>query len=206
MAEKFLLNLQYECHRAKIDLPWNAIAHRLHPGSSGAAVTQYLTRMRKDLLAEGHLVPPPAQAKGPIDASIRGYIREKESDDKATPRPVSFAEKLEDRRFAFADAHDDTSHATPASTSGGFGQDDEDEKDPFTDSPCTARQLFRTPNSNRRSFIDPSPSFGDDEDTPVGNGHLPRGFFSGQRVGVSISIFWENLTEHRSDRICTSTL
>lgn len=47
------------------------------PGSSGEAITQRLMRLRKELVAEGHLVPPVAQKPGgPIeDAAVRGLVR-----------------------------------------------------------------------------------------------------------------------------------
>ncbi|KAH6847929.1 hypothetical protein B0I37DRAFT_405784 [Chaetomium sp. MPI-CAGE-AT-0009] len=90
MAEKLLLNMQ--------------IAHRLHPGSSGSAVTQYLGRMRERLVAEGHLVPPiPGSV---FKRDVRGYVRrDPESDDLRSTRPVTFAEPLEDRLVSLPDAN-----------------------------------------------------------------------------------------------------
>lgn len=103
MAEKLLLHLQYECARHKVGIPWDAIAHRLHPGSSGAAIMQHLNRLRKELISEGHLVPPVPQRPGhgeTLSAEIRGYIREDmDGDDMHTTRPVRFDEDVEDRRF-----------------------------------------------------------------------------------------------------------
>jgi len=58
MSEKLLLHIQYECQKEGIELPWARIAHRLHPGSSPGAITQHLKKLRVNLLAEGHLVPP----------------------------------------------------------------------------------------------------------------------------------------------------
>jgi len=108
MAEKLLLHIQYECSRHKIDLPWDAIAHRLHPGSSGGAITQHLNRIRGTLVAEGHLVPPICQKPGSkvnIDPTIRGFVRKDlDSADATTTRPVSYNEPMDDRRFNLPDA------------------------------------------------------------------------------------------------------
>ena len=103
MAEKLLLHIQYECARHKISLPWDAVAHRLHPGSSGAAIMQHLNRLRKELITEGHLVPPVPQRPGHGEtpsAEIRGFIRaDMDGDDLYTTRSVRFDEEVEDRRF-----------------------------------------------------------------------------------------------------------
>ncbi|OAA52396.1 proteinrelated to RNA-binding protein cabeza [Beauveria brongniartii RCEF 3172] len=108
MAEKLLLHLHYECTRHKIVLPWDSIAHRLRPGSSGAAVVQHLNRVRKELIREGHLVPPvcqkPSSTSG-VDPSIRGFVRQDpDGDDKDTTRPVRFDEKYDDLRFNLPDS------------------------------------------------------------------------------------------------------
>lgn len=103
MAEKLLLHLQYECARHKILIPWDPVAHRLHPGSSGAAIQQHLNRLRRELITEGHLVPPLPQRPGhgeTIDPEIRGYIRdEQDGEDTIATRPVRFGEHVEDRKF-----------------------------------------------------------------------------------------------------------
>jgi hypothetical protein len=109
MAEKLILHLHYECVRHKVNIPWDAIAHRLRPGSSGAAVLQHVNRLRKELLAEGHMVPPPAQKASPLtpfDPSIRGYVREPSEDDKHATRAVRFDEKLDDAKINLPDALD----------------------------------------------------------------------------------------------------
>ncbi len=93
-----------------MEIPWDAIAHRFHPGSSGSALVQHLNRLRSTLIAEGHLVPPLAQKPGvrsQIDPTIRGYIRDEgESGDVYATRPVKFDEKIEDRKFNLPDAYD----------------------------------------------------------------------------------------------------
>lgn len=106
MAEKLLLHIQYECNRRKLNLPWDAIAHRFHPGSSGQAVGQHLNRLRRELIAEGHLVPPRShKAAPPCDPSIRGYIRQDlEGGDLEVTRPVFFDEKVDDPKFSLGDA------------------------------------------------------------------------------------------------------
>ncbi len=110
MAEKLLLHLQYECSRYKIDLPWDSIAHRLHPGSSGGAVLQHVNRLRNTLVAEGHLVPPICQKPGSrvtVDPKIRGYVRKHmEGVDTVSTRAVPFTEPMDDRKFNLPDAYD----------------------------------------------------------------------------------------------------
>lgn len=118
MTEKLLLHMQYECSRYKIELPWDHIAHRLHPGSSGGALLQHLNRLRATLIAEGHLVPPICQKPGSrvvVDQSIRGYVRKfPDGDNTRTTRPVTFNERMEDRRFILPGAVDNK-NSEPAS-------------------------------------------------------------------------------------------
>lgn len=100
MADKLLQHIMFECARHKVTMPWDAIAHRFHPGSSGTAIIQHLNRTRKELIAEGHLVPPMAHgAEATQDPNVRGYIR-KDSDgsDCETTRPVLFNENVDDLR------------------------------------------------------------------------------------------------------------
>jgi hypothetical protein len=110
MAEKLLLHIQYECNRFKIDLPWENIAHRLHPGTSGGAIVQHLARMRGTLVAEGHLVPPIMQKPGSrvqVDPNVRGYARRfMTGADTVTTRPVTFQEEFDDAKFNLPDAVD----------------------------------------------------------------------------------------------------
>ncbi|UKZ80514.1 hypothetical protein TrVFT333_008275 [Trichoderma virens FT-333] len=79
MAEKLLLHIHYECARHKVNVPWDAIAHRLRPGSSGQAVLQHVNRLRKELLSEGHML---------------------------ATRSVGFDEKLDDAKINLPDALD----------------------------------------------------------------------------------------------------
>lgn len=135
MAEKLLLHLHYECTRHKVAIPWDTIAHRLHPGSSGAAVVQHINRLRKELIGEGHLVPPVAQKPGTaisIDPTIRGYIRENmDGGDRETVRPVHFGEKVDDAKFNLPDA---------------FGADAASDEDfSMPDSPSPQRMALCTP-------------------------------------------------------------
>ena len=112
MAEKLLLNLIYECNRHGVDIPWDAVAHRFHPGSSGGAIQQHLARIRPSLIAEGHLVPPPTTKPGTarvgVDPTIRGYIRANNDDPSKAleTRPVFYDEAIENRRYNLPDAMD----------------------------------------------------------------------------------------------------
>ncbi|ROW04050.1 hypothetical protein VSDG_00741 [Cytospora chrysosperma] len=78
MAERLLLDIQYECARNNVDLPWDRIAHRMNPGSSSSAIHHYLWRTRQQLIAEGHLVPPQVGLDGLRAANngsdARGFV------------------------------------------------------------------------------------------------------------------------------------
>lgn len=118
MAEKLLLHIMYECSRHRVEIPWDHVAHRLHPGSTGGAVVQHLNRLRASLIAEGHLVPPICQKPGSrvfVDPHIRGYVRKfPEDDDLVTTRPVRYDEPIEDRRFNIPDSWDTHRPSLPA--------------------------------------------------------------------------------------------
>ncbi|EEU45853.1 uncharacterized protein NECHADRAFT_78769 [Fusarium vanettenii 77-13-4] len=93
MSDKLLQVLVYECNRAKIRLPWDQVAHRLNPGSSGSSIIQWLGRNRNDLIAEGHIVPPPLSPRA--DRTVRGVMRaDLDGDDTSTTREVLFTEPL----------------------------------------------------------------------------------------------------------------
>ncbi|KAF4126437.1 hypothetical protein GMORB2_0173 [Geosmithia morbida] len=103
MAEKLLLNLLFELGRVKTHIPWDVVAHRLHPGSSASAITQYTNRLRRDLLAEGHIVPP-INGRNPTttvpESEIRGWVRdESEGASQEAIRPVTYDEEMEDRKY-----------------------------------------------------------------------------------------------------------
>lgn len=113
MAEKFLLNMEYECSRQGIAVPWDDIAHRFHPGATAAGVQQHFARLRSILAAEGHLIPPKIPTKkdkkdrAPVDSTIRGYLRQKVDKNGAIiVRSVKYTEPLEHPTFNRADAHD----------------------------------------------------------------------------------------------------
>ncbi|KAK3683722.1 hypothetical protein B0T22DRAFT_520034 [Podospora appendiculata] len=118
MADKLLLHIMYETTRHRIDVPWDAIAHRFHPGSTGGAIMQHLNRLRGILVAEGHLVPPIVQKPGSkvyVDPKIRGYVRKyPESEDMTTSRPVSFEEVVEDPKYNLPDAFEGYRQPTSA--------------------------------------------------------------------------------------------
>jgi hypothetical protein len=109
MVEKFLLNLEYECTRQGIAIPWDDIAHRFHPGATGAGVQQHFARLRSVMAAEGHLIPPKIPSKkhrGSPDSTIRGYIRSDIDEDGAIiVRSVKYTEPLEHPTFNKPDAH-----------------------------------------------------------------------------------------------------
>ncbi|KAJ4262658.1 hypothetical protein NW757_000910 [Fusarium falciforme] len=103
MSDKLLQVLVYECNRAKIRLPWDQVAHRLNPGSSGSSITQWLGRNRNDLIAEGHIVPPPLSPRA--DRTVRGVMRaDLDGDDTTTTREVLFTEPLYHPEYSLCDA------------------------------------------------------------------------------------------------------
>ncbi|KAI0125002.1 hypothetical protein BJ170DRAFT_696548 [Xylariales sp. AK1849] len=101
MNEKFFLNMLYECEVMDIHLPWDQAAHRLFPGLTGGALQQRVVRLRKELVAQGHLVPPKSGRGSSVDLAIRGYVREFPGDpnDLESVRPVRFDEPWEDPHF-----------------------------------------------------------------------------------------------------------
>lgn len=105
MIEKAFLHLLYECEIRNIDLPLDFVAHRLCPGATGEAMTQRAERLRKELIAEGHVVPPKAGKKGTnLNAEIRGHIRKYPGDAKNL---------LETRDVLFTEPMEDVAHADP---------------------------------------------------------------------------------------------
>ncbi|KAB5585964.1 hypothetical protein GE09DRAFT_1234777 [Coniochaeta sp. 2T2.1] len=110
MAEKLLLCIEYECSRQGIAIPWDDIAHRFHPGSTGAGMGQHFVRIRNIMAAEGHMVPPKLPTRrdrGQVDSTIRGYIRRGVNEDGILLlRPIKYTEPLEHPTFNKADAHD----------------------------------------------------------------------------------------------------
>lgn len=110
MVEKLLLCLEFECNRQGINVPWDDIAHRFHPGATGAGMLQHFARLRSIMAAEGHLIPPKLSTKKdrtPLDSTIRGYIRSKINDDGVVVvRAIRYTEPLEHSTFNKADAHD----------------------------------------------------------------------------------------------------
>ncbi|TGO32590.1 hypothetical protein BHYA_0304g00080 [Botrytis hyacinthi] len=95
MADKLIQCINYECRRRGLNIPWNDIAHRMDPGSSGAAAMQYVNKMREILIPEGHLVPPPFAKKNTVNPNVRGYIRDMNSDDPKATREVTWEEEIE---------------------------------------------------------------------------------------------------------------
>ncbi|TGO62539.1 hypothetical protein BCON_0019g00750 [Botryotinia convoluta] len=96
MMEKLILSIVYECRSAELSLPWDKIAHRVCPGSSGAAAIQHVNKLREILIPEGHLVPPPFGKKNTVDPNVRGYIRDMDSEDPKATRPVTWDEEIDD--------------------------------------------------------------------------------------------------------------
>ncbi|OAA43782.1 hypothetical protein NOR_04357 [Metarhizium rileyi] len=198
MAEKLLLHIHYECSRHKLQLPWDAIAHRFHPGSSGAAIIQHINRLRREVLAEGHLVPPLTQRTSttPSDPNVRGYVRQDtQGDDFESTRPVYFSERLDDPKFSIPgdfsfpeeELMDQVFPGTPtvASEEGDYRQDSptpmgrtsSKSSDGSADSYEAFAPQFVTPTEVLRKTRFPSPFYSEHIDykieTEPSNGHYP---------------------------------
>ncbi|KAK6075550.1 hypothetical protein SCUP515_05983 [Seiridium cupressi] len=102
MMEKAFLHLMYESEVRNIELPLDAVAHRLYPGATGEALRQRFHRLRKEMIAEGHLVPPKAGKKRTnLNPKIRGHIRKFPGDPEniLETREVLFTEPIDDAEF-----------------------------------------------------------------------------------------------------------
>ncbi|EPE07443.1 heat shock protein mitochondrial precursor [Ophiostoma piceae UAMH 11346] len=111
MNDKLLLIMYYELARHQIEVPWDEVAHRLHPGSSGGAINQHLNRVRLDLAGKGHLVPPPIPKTNgsgfSTDPTVRGYMREDDEDTGSVKLvPVKYNHVWEDRKVNLPDGFD----------------------------------------------------------------------------------------------------
>lgn len=106
--EKFLLHFVYELTYHNVSIPWDEACHRFHPGFSGNAMRQKLDRLRKELIAEGHLVPP--DHTNPLDENgeeFRGFVRANESPcdrDFTSVRVVKWEEPCLDRQRNLPDS------------------------------------------------------------------------------------------------------
>ena len=121
MNDKLLLIMYYELARHQIEVPWDEIAHRLHPGSSGGAINQHLNRVRLDLGGKGHMVPPAIPKTNgsgfSTDPTVRGYIREDDEDTGSVKLvPVKYNRVWEDRKVNLPDGFDATAKLLAAET------------------------------------------------------------------------------------------
>lgn len=99
MMDKLVLHIQYECHLANVKIPWDKVAHRLNPGSSGPAIVQFLNKQRDVLVAEGHMIPPNmGKSKAVYDDTIRGYVRDMAEVVPTRVRALPWNEKYEDKK------------------------------------------------------------------------------------------------------------
>ena len=98
MMEKLLLHVDYKSRKEGIELPWANIAHRLNPGSGGGSVKQYLHRLRRTLISEGHIVPPSPMNSKTITppGPPRGLVRDISQTYPYVTRQVSWEEPLRD--------------------------------------------------------------------------------------------------------------
>ncbi|RYP70344.1 hypothetical protein DL771_005551 [Monosporascus sp. 5C6A] len=104
MMEKCMLNFVYECMCHHIKIPWEQIAHRFHPGMSANALKQRFDRLRKELIAEGHLVPPTDISHASL---YRGLVRANQNPvdgDLKTTRTVRYEEPFIDSDFNLPDS------------------------------------------------------------------------------------------------------
>lgn len=104
MMEKLLLNIQYECHKAKLRIPWDEIVHRLEPGCSGPSAVQMLNKMRDVLITEGHMIPPAMGNGIQPDPNIRGYVRDFNSEIPAGTRILRWTENYPNASRSLSDS------------------------------------------------------------------------------------------------------
>jgi hypothetical protein len=96
MMEKLLVFLMYECHQQSVPVPWDAIVHRLQPGSSGPSAFQYIEKLRYKLIAEGHIVPPlKTKPYLPPDPNVRALVRADPNGPPGRVRIVKWNEHIE---------------------------------------------------------------------------------------------------------------
>ncbi|CAH0040947.1 unnamed protein product [Clonostachys solani] len=188
MAEKLLLHMQYECARHKIQVPWDTVAHRLHPGSSGAAIVQHLNRIRRELVAKGHLVPPATSRNGAVppestDPTVRGYVRkDMDGEDKESVRPVRYDEIMDDRKFNLPsmDNLDVIAENTERELNDSEDSGNEDDtpqlnsNSPSDDSVKSMNSFYHAqPNSNAYAPLQAPVSFADSEPSYPALGAMP---------------------------------
>ncbi|KHJ30418.1 putative heat shock protein mitochondrial precursor protein [Erysiphe necator] len=104
MMEKLLLNIQYECFKAKIRIPWDEIVHRLEPGCSGPSAVQMLNKMRDVLITEGHMIPPAMGNGIQPDPDIRGYVRDFSTEIPAGTRILRWTETYPNASRSLSDS------------------------------------------------------------------------------------------------------
>ena len=64
MDKKLLLTVQYECSKAGVTVPWDAVAETMGPKITGGAVVQHLAKLRNRMIEQGLSVPPPLKRGG----------------------------------------------------------------------------------------------------------------------------------------------
>ncbi|CZT11749.1 uncharacterized protein RAG0_15812 [Rhynchosporium agropyri] len=97
MIEKLILHVQYECHKAGVQIPWDHVVHRLQPGSSGPSALQMMNKLRDVLVTEGHMIPPVlGKRTAPVDPTLRGYKRDLTSDIPTTTKAVRWTDECPD--------------------------------------------------------------------------------------------------------------
>ncbi|KAI1007618.1 hypothetical protein K3495_g613 [Podosphaera aphanis] len=104
MMEKLLLNVQYECFKAKLRIPWDEIVHRLEPGCSGPSAVQMLNKLRDVLITEGHMIPPAMGNGIQPDPDVRGYVRDLESGIPGSTRILRWDENYPNASESLCDS------------------------------------------------------------------------------------------------------
>ncbi|RYP07331.1 hypothetical protein DL765_009188 [Monosporascus sp. GIB2] len=130
MMEKCTLNFVYECMRTQVKIPWDDIAHRFHPGMSANALKQRFDRLRKELIAEGHLVPPTDISHGRL---YRGMVRANQNPidgDLKTTRIVHYEEPFLDSDFNLPDSTNFVHNPSIRSRAGISDDESEPEEEP----------------------------------------------------------------------------
>ncbi|KAI0008453.1 hypothetical protein F4779DRAFT_618554 [Xylariaceae sp. FL0662B] len=156
MIEKTFMYMMYECATRDIRLPWAEVANRLSPGMTGAALVQKFSRMRNELIAEGHLVPPqPGPGNSNVEPRIRGHVRAfPDSDDLLTTVPVFFSEQWLHPEFNLPDAkqlvHNKKSQYTTMPTADHIEVEESDAEDNEEESVSMADEPRRSARAGKR--------------------------------------------------------
>lgn len=122
-AEQALLAIVYECHVAGIKLPFDNIAHRMNPGSSGESFKQHLPKLREELLEQGFAVPPRITKRRDDQTGIRVCVRDDTHTDRE--RKIGWSEVVDEPKDLL---HCGTPRSVDLNNADGFSMHEENQQ------------------------------------------------------------------------------